>query len=349
MTKQDLEDDPLEDEDFGKGIADEDDIPPDPPEEVAEAEEEPEEVEAEPEVEDTSPTLRSILAQHNVNLPDGVDEAEYTSQLVSGYLQLRQQAQQIQQQNQQYQHYLAQAQQQLAQRQAPPEPQKPPELSGLLSHWKKVPEWDDNWERLVRKDENGNLVPIPGAAPDLPQKYLDRLRWEERAQRTFFENPQQFIHEALQLHPEYQKTRQELDAMRQEFVAYQDRMLADQLVSRNLSQIKDESGQFTPAGQAYLAVVKQMEDAGITNSAFVNQIAQIAMSGYAQPAQAPAKEPVADTKKKKQLSFAKKAAEKKSNSGKPGKTRLNTREDMDRYAKSLMEEAGIDPHEVPAL
>lgn len=297
------------------------------------------------EVED-APSFRDILSQRNINVPDDVNEVEYLGRMLDQFGQFNQR---YQQERQQYQQQLAQYQYMLQQQRPQPqqEAQKPQELKGLLAHFNKVPDWDDNWAALVRRNEQNELVPIPGAAPDLPQRILERQRWEERAQRLFFENPQQFIYEAMQAHPEFSKPQQELQQLRQEFAAYQDKVLADQVVTKLRPQIYGENNQLTPQGQAYIAVVQAMRDAGITDTQFVNQIGQIAMSGYAQ--QKPPDKTPSEKKKAAQLKFQKDKAAKSPNKNRksaPKRRFDGDPDEMTRHAIALMKREGIDPHAV---
>lgn len=347
-----LSDDQLEDlieeaDDFGEGLEDKSPRSPEGRAEASEDFEDPEDIE-EVSDEDSGPTFRDILSQRNINVPDDVDEREYLGQILDHFGQVNQR---VQAERQQYQQQLLQYQHMLAQQQRPPvqEPPKPAELKGLLTHWKKVPEWDDNWAQLVRRNEQNELVPIPGAAPDLPQRIRERQLWEERAQRLFFENPQQFIYEAMQAHPEFSKPQQELQQLRQEFAAYQDRVQASQVVNElrgTIWQDGNTHGPMTPAGQAYVAVVEAMKNAGITDTGFVNQIGQIAMSGYAQQQAPPPKTP-SEKKKAAQLKFQKDNAAKspnKSRKSAPARRFDGDIDEMNRHSIALMRKAGIDPH-----
>ncbi len=55
------------------------------------------------------------------------------------------------------------------------------------------PEYDPGWRQLLKQDEQGNLVAIPGAAPDLPQKYLNYIQWEADTRHKLLSDPGGFL------------------------------------------------------------------------------------------------------------------------------------------------------------
>lgn len=354
-----LSDDQLDDlvddaEDFGEGIPGDDD----PSEGQATASEEDSQEDIEPEeIEEPAPSFRDILSKRGVTVPDDADEIEYFNGMLDQFTRLNQQ---VQAERQQYQQQLAYYQQLSQQQPQKPlqEPVKPAELKGLLSHWKAVPEWQDTWLQLVKRNEAGEVIPIPGAAPDLPQKIRERQLWEERAQRLFFENPQQFIYEALENHPSFQEIRQFQTQSQQDFLAYQDKMESDRIARErepHLIQYDNQGNKhLTLAGQAYVAAIQEAtaESKGtITDSKLLDKIGWRAALPYAIQAQEQAQKPVetaSEAKKKRQLSFARKQAEKK-----PGRSSESQRakaKDRPRDAVDLQKamiaglvEAGIDP------
>lgn len=340
---------------FGEGL-DETDLPSEDTEPSPESpEDDSPELEDSPEPEDEveEVSLRSLAEKFQFNLPDG-DDVE----VLEGFLQqtagLRDWAQQAQTQLRQYQQQAQHLQYQLSQQQQPSaparEPEKPQELTGLLKHWQSPPPWNDDWLRLVKRDENGDLVPINGADPTLPQKIMERQRWEERAQRTFFENPQQFIYEALQGLPQFQETMGQ--RIQQEIVTLQDRIEAQRIAERINPYLKNQDGSLNPAGEAYMATVQECMANGIYDAQRQHQFALRAAAPYIeqmqqqQQAQTPAETPK-ETKKKRQLQLAKKAAEKKVNRGQPKSQKRSIRNEQDFFevAMSRLEERGINPHE----
>lgn len=341
------------DEDFGEGI---DAETPDPPEDETpdlsdevETEDSADDPEPEDEVEEVS--LRDLAQKFQFNLPEG-DDVE----VLEGFLQqtagLRDWAQQAQAQLRQSQQQLQHLQYQLAQQQQPAQqPTAPPkaELTGSLKHWEKVPEWSDDWLRLVKRDENGDLVPISGADPTLPQKIMERQRWEERAQRTFFENPQQFIYEALQGMPQFQETMGQ--RIQQEIVTLQDRIEAQRIAEKINPYLKNQDGSLNPAGEAYMATVQECIANGIHDSQRQHQFALRAAAPYIEQMQAQAQVPAetpAESKKKRQLSFAKRQAERKPNRGNTAahrakaKSRPRDAVDLEREMLEMLSESGAD-------
>lgn len=129
--------------------------------------------------------LREFAASNGlVGLKDAPSDEEAARQLVA-YLQNTQRAQQ--QRDFQLYQYQQQLQQLHAQREAvsqTPPPAKP--------KWE-APEYDPAWLSLVRKDAEGNLVAVPGAQPDLPQKLQAYAEWQRQQEQQFYRNPAEFI------------------------------------------------------------------------------------------------------------------------------------------------------------
>jgi len=93
--------------------------------------------------------------------------------------QLAQREQQIQQWQQQ-QAYAAQQQQQAA------------------TAWK-APEYDPRWLSSVKRDEQGNLVPLhSGIDPTLPAKIQAYAEWKAENEKSFWQNPGDFVWQQVQ-------------------------------------------------------------------------------------------------------------------------------------------------------
>lgn len=63
-------------------------------------------------------------------------------------------------------------------------------------YWKKYfnpPEYNRDWISQVVKDENGNLVPAPGASPDVAVKLMEYQRFRNEQMETFMQNPHEYI------------------------------------------------------------------------------------------------------------------------------------------------------------
>lgn len=351
-----------EDDDFGSGLQDTNETPSKTETETPEGELESPEIEAEPE--EAPLTLRSIFSERNVNLPDDADEAEVVGNLLDNYRQTAQQIQQMQAERAQFQQQLQHYQYMLAQRQQtqePPPAQKPVEPTGLLAHWKTVPEWHDDWRSLVMRNEAGEIVARPGVDPTLPQKIEQRQKWEEKALRSMLDNPSQFVFEVLKNHPDFQQIQNSQSQYQQEFQAYQDKMEADRIATAREPYLfaRDAQGQriATQAGQVYIAAVNEATEAFqrkgvVPDSQTLDAIAWKAALPYALAAQEQAKKPVetpSEKKQKRQLDFSKSKAAQGSNKSRkrtPAPKFNGDIEAMDRYAIEQMKKAGIDPHEL---
>jgi hypothetical protein len=333
----------FEEDDFGKGIPDDDDSVPqakgsedddiDPEEESPEIEE--------PEEEPL--TLRSILAQRNVNLPDDTDEGEYLGQLLDRFSTIGQQYQQLQAERQQYQQQLAYLHAQQRQPQQAPAPTPQQKLEGLLKHWEKVPEWNENWVQDIGRDAEGKLIPLNNADPTIVQKYRERIRWEEQAQRTLFENPQQFIYESLQSQPQFKSFIQEqiAEAVRET----EDKFEADRLAREIAPHVYNQDRSLTPFGQVYIATMQEAEKHGVKGSQNIHNYALRAALPYAPQAEAP-KETPSEKKRSKQIQFQKSQVAKGNKSRKrtPAPRFDRDPEAITEYAIAQMRKEGIDPY-----
>lgn len=139
------------------------------------------------------------LSGHNVNATEfqGLGDEEILGRLTEGYTSAQQMQAELARQRQEaewYRYQLAQAQQQ---RQQPAQPQVQPQEQPRAK-WN-PPEYDPNWLKLLKKDEQGNLVPVPGAAPDLVQKVTNYSNWLEEQQQKFYRDPADFIFQSSDL------------------------------------------------------------------------------------------------------------------------------------------------------
>lgn len=85
-----------------------------------------------------------------------------------------------------FQRYLTQQQSQQAQ------PQPAPDAKGKRPYWS-PPEFNQSWLTLVRKDDEGNLVPLPGAPADIVPKILDYQRYQQEKMGDFTRDPFEFM------------------------------------------------------------------------------------------------------------------------------------------------------------
>jgi hypothetical protein len=87
----------------------------------------------------------------------------------------------------------------VASRRQPQQPVTPPVAAPSGSgaapagfQWQ-APEFNPAWLNLVKYDDDGNLVPLPGADPLLPQKILAWRDFTQQQQTSLFQNPVQFF------------------------------------------------------------------------------------------------------------------------------------------------------------
>jgi hypothetical protein len=164
---------------------------------------------------------------------------------------------------QRYQPYAQQIDQWLAQQQASRgQPQRP-----------RAPEWNPAWRQMVRRNEQGQLVPVGDAPADLPQKYQTAQQHQlEMLDKLAFGGPKAAFGDELQ-----QMIRAEAQAIVQEHLTgYQDRTYAGGVVQENAPWLYQKDGQgniqtnpltgqrvFTREGALYFRNVQNLEAQGI--------------------------------------------------------------------------------------
>jgi hypothetical protein len=124
-------------------------------------------------------------------------EQEAAERVLGQLIQLHNQNQQYQPLVQQYQQIVPrwsefqkwEAQQAQAAQQKQQAPQKP--------LWE-APEYDPRWQQMVRKDEYGNVIPVNGAAPDLPQKIAKYNEFVRDKFSSFMKDPAAFMEPLLE-------------------------------------------------------------------------------------------------------------------------------------------------------
>lgn len=134
----------------------------------------------------------------------GIDASQYADDQAAWKAfkgQLAEQVRQQQQLAQWGQHYLAQKQQYdaaLAAYQKQQQAAAQPQQGGEKEPWWKVPEWNEQYERLLTRDKNGNVVAIPGADPSLPLKYQAYQQWQAETFKNFLTNPIETLRPGLE-------------------------------------------------------------------------------------------------------------------------------------------------------
>jgi hypothetical protein len=159
--------------------------------------------------------------------------------------------------------FLAQRQQQ--QRQTAQEP-----------WWKPLwnpPPYDPSWEKMIGRDAQGNYVGLPGAPPDIVNKYVAHQQFRTQTADKIMSNPFEFFEPAIK-----QLARQEAQAISQQQLAqHNDRQFSQSLIQQNADWIcqKDQSGQpqfnrdgtpvLSPWGQAYAGYVRDAAQLGLVD------------------------------------------------------------------------------------
>lgn len=155
---------------------------------------------------------------------------------------------------QQYAQHAAEFQQFLAQRQADAQRARDQQQNKpwWAPHWQ-APEYDPNWESMVRTDEHGNVVPGPGAPPDVAAKYLNALQFRQQQAKKFLDNPYTF------LEPGIKTLAQQVaeQAVQQHLGGYRDQVFAQNFTQQNAGwlyqQTQDGRVATDPFGQPLLS------------------------------------------------------------------------------------------------
>jgi hypothetical protein len=233
---------------------------------------------AEPEVSPPSPaaaasSLRDQLAARGIPV-SGNDDASAIEHLASNYRQLQELANfgyQARPQWNQFQAFLAQ---QAAQQQAPVQPVAPKEPKF------KPLEYDAQWESLVTRDEQGNIVPKSQYVdPSVPQKLMAYQTAMRERLSSFANDPQQFVQETVGDYVQEQINQAIEQRWQAEQARQQEYSFANQAIGQHadLFFAKDASGNqmldpnsgrpvLTPAGNAYANAVSRLAQAGVSDT-----------------------------------------------------------------------------------
>lgn len=127
----------------------------------------------------TVPAWREVADELGFNIPDGVDEKLIFRRLMEGYSRGQQDNQRLQE----ITPHWSEFQKWQAQRQAEEQARQAEVKRPWWDKYKPV-EYDQNWQTLVTKDMDGNLIPAPGAPPDIVQRLRTaELKRQELASR----------------------------------------------------------------------------------------------------------------------------------------------------------------------
>jgi len=129
-------------------------------------------------------------------------------------------------------------------------------------------EWDDSWLAMVTRNENGELVPLPGAPKDIPDKILRFLRHRESTVNAFAKNPRKFI-ESVVSDAIISKVDQLIDAkLNQTVSAAAEQAAVSEWAAANralLFKEGDPNGELTPLAEEVIARADQLMADGITS------------------------------------------------------------------------------------
>lgn len=232
-------------------------------------------------VEPSSPTpvsagLRESLATHFPEFANLQSDDEVVSQL--NYL--RQSQQQFQQQLPQIRQAMAVYQQAaphwdkfqeyLKSQQAPPAAAEPPKPKY------QPPEFNPKWLQMV-EEQNGRLVPLPGADPNLGQKIAEYQDFVREQSQKFWRSPVEFLNEVGYGESLQQQIEQRVqEALEQRLSSFEKKQQIAQLINQNMGmfvQMQDNQPvydalgqpQFTPEGQAFYRYVEEADSLGISD------------------------------------------------------------------------------------
>lgn len=186
--------------------------------------------------------IRQYLAAQGMTGMESFEDDASAMQALLSYLQTKEQ--EIEAQRQQaawYQHQALlaqqtqyQAPQQVAQQAA--QPQQQVAAQPQQAAWKKPPEWNPAWNALLTRDADGNLVAVPGAQPDLPQKYRAHQDYLASMQAKMFEDPASFLLKEAGLEQHVRQVAQQI--AQEQYVALQQQSMqqAEQQRMQQFSQ-----------------------------------------------------------------------------------------------------------------
>ena len=129
-------------------------------------------------------------------------------------------------------------------------------------------EWDDSWLSLVTRNENGELVPVPGAPKDIPEKILRFVRHRESLVNAFAKNPRKFIEEIVG-DTILKKVEHVIDSKLQQTVnvAAEQATIQEWAAANRTLLFKDgdPNGELTPLGEELVAKANELMADGISS------------------------------------------------------------------------------------
>lgn len=284
--------------------------------------------------EDEYLTLAQMAREMGYEVEDDEDDSTLAQRLLQERAQYQQDLQQHQQELSQMKGLLSHLDQMYNRPAVPQQPFQPQQPAAPPNPYGvELPEYDPSWLNLLTRDEEGNVVAVPGADPELPRKVQSYQQARERAIEKLLRNPTEVMVPAI---------REQVSAMINQAVgtnlsAFQAQYEAETFLNkrRDLFEL-DESGQstgrFNEDGVKFGQYLHEAAGRGI-----YRQDHQIAYASqqlerdrqYRQSSEAATKE---ESGNKKRLKTLKRAA---------GTRRGNSRGQSVTHSKKLPQDAGL--------
>jgi len=182
------------------------------------------------------------LKQRGFNLGDVADDNAAFTALQRLQQEREQYAQTLQQIQPHYQQLVSnydkwQAFLQGQQQQAPAQPGQ--QKNFWEPYWK-PPEWNPAWEQLITKDAQGNLIPVPGAPPNVVQKYQEYITYQAQEMQKFRSNPHEYMRPTVE-NLAAEIARKEIE---KHLGGFKDQQFAQQFTSQNAGWLyqRDQQG-----------------------------------------------------------------------------------------------------------
>lgn len=162
-----------------------------------------------------------------------------------------------------------------------------PESADPLAAFK-GPAYDPRWLSMVKKDEQGNIVPLPGVDPTVVPKLMAALQHRQTIMEKFADNPMEFIQPLVQ-----QQAKTLLEQHSQSMMGqFQERQQQEQFLSQNASWLfardsagnpvmNPQTGGYVPTreGLAFYNHVRRAESLGIKSAKAQEEFARALLLG----------------------------------------------------------------------
>lgn len=241
-----------------------------PDTQVVEAAQPPPQAEPQP----TAFSVRDYLKENNFGdvAQQFQDDRAAVHHLVTGYRQAeqaRQQAEQFAVYGQQVVPHWSAFQDYLRQRQQAEQQQQKQQAATSQEPWWKpywqAPDYDPSWEKLIRRDEQGNLTAAPGAPPDVVAKYANYAQYRQQQADRLMANPFAYIEEPVKT-----LARQMAEQVVQEKMSsYQEQTYAKEFTDKNSDWLytvaPDGRKVLSQYGESFKTYAQQAQDMGVVD------------------------------------------------------------------------------------